>query len=151
MKKFKFSLDSVLSYKQQILDSLQAEHGVILMQVREKETELARRWTDYRAFNEEFQEKVANGLPVTDVLVYQSTLRAMEREMQKATAQLEELKKREEAKRAEVVEAKKESSSIEKLKERKLEAYYKEEAKSEERFIEEFVGVTRLAGNNGAE
>ena len=64
---------------------------------------------------------------------------------------MEELKKREEAKRAEVVEAKKESSSIEKLKERKLEAYHKEEAKSEERFIEEFVGVTRLAGNNGAE
>ena len=30
MKKFKFSLDSVLSYKQQVLDALQGEHDDIL-------------------------------------------------------------------------------------------------------------------------
>ena len=37
MKKFKFSLDSVLSYKQQVLDSLKGEHAAILAQVRAKE------------------------------------------------------------------------------------------------------------------
>ena len=56
---------------------------------------------------------------------------------------LEELRAQEEAKREQVVEAKKETSSIEKLKEKKLEAYHKEEAKSEELFIEEFVSSTR--------
>ena len=34
MKKFKFSLETVLEYKQQVLDSLQAEHGAILARVR---------------------------------------------------------------------------------------------------------------------
>ena len=37
MKKFRFSLDTVLDYKQQVLDSLRAEHGAILTQVREQE------------------------------------------------------------------------------------------------------------------
>ena len=88
MKKFKFSLDGVLSYKQQILDSLQAEHSAILAQVREKEEELTQRWADYRSYNEEFQRKAVYGLPITDVRMYQSTLRAMERGIQLATAQL---------------------------------------------------------------
>lgn len=145
MKKFKFSLDSVLSYKQQILDALQAEHGVILAQVREKEEELNQLWVDYRSWNEEFQKKAARGLPVTEVLIYQSTLRAMEREIQQTTTRLEELRQEEEAKRAEVVEAKKDSTSIEKLKDKKLALYRKEESKYEERFVEEFVSMTRLA------
>ena len=59
------------------------------------------------------------------------------------SGQLEELRKKEEAKRQEVVDAKIDTSSIEKLKEKKLEAYHKEEAKSEELFIEEFISSTR--------
>ena len=56
---------------------------------------------------------------------------------------LEELEAEAEKRREAMVEAKKETSSIEKLKEMKLEAYHKEEAKSEELFIEEFVSSTR--------
>lgn len=149
MKKFKFSLDNVLSYKQQILDSLLAEHGAILAQVRAKEDELAQRWTDYRNYNEEFRQKAEYGLSIIDARMYESTQRAMERAIQQATAQLEELKKKEEAKRTEVVEAKKESTSIEKLKDKKLALYHKEEAKSEERFIDDFVNMTRITGNAG--
>ena len=34
MKKFRFSLETVLDYKNQALDALRAEHGAILAQVR---------------------------------------------------------------------------------------------------------------------
>ena len=37
MKKFRFSLETVLDYKQQVLSALQAEHGAILAQVRDQE------------------------------------------------------------------------------------------------------------------
>ena len=37
MKKFKFALDTVLSYKQQVLDALQGEHAEILARVRNQE------------------------------------------------------------------------------------------------------------------
>ena len=40
MKKFRFSLETVLDYKQQALDALQIEHGVILAQVRAQEKEI---------------------------------------------------------------------------------------------------------------
>ena len=149
MKKFKFSLDSVLSYKQQILDSLQTEHGAIVAQVRAQEEKLDRCWRNYRQCDRDYQQEVSRGLPLTDVLMYQSRLRAMEREIQQETQALEGLKKQEEAKRAEVVEAKKESTSIEKLREKKLALYQKEEAKNEERFIEEFVTMMRLANSTG--
>ena len=49
----------------------------------------------------------------------------------------------EEAKKNEVLEARKESMIIEKLKEINLEEYRKEEAKANETFIEEFVSNSR--------
>ena len=50
-------------------------------------------------------------------------------------------RKREEKKRSEVVEAKQETSSIDKLKEKKLKEYEKAVQKQEELFIEEFVST----------
>ena len=48
MKKFRFSLETVLDYKQQVLDALQKEHGVIMAQVKEQEEYLAGLEADYR-------------------------------------------------------------------------------------------------------
>ena len=50
-----------------------------------------------------------------------------------------------ENKRNEVVAAKQDTSSLEKLKEKKLEVYHKEEQKEEEMLIEEFVSFSRIA------
>ena len=48
MKKFKFSLDSVLSYKQQVLDALKGEHAAILAEVRAQEDVVEAAWRAYR-------------------------------------------------------------------------------------------------------
>ncbi len=191
MKKFRFSLDTVLSYKQQIQDSLQSEHAESLARVRRQEklmdellakyraycTEYRERCetglpiTDvlvyqsglramereiekasaldellakYRAYCTEYRERCETGLPITDVLVYQSGLRAMEREIEKASAHLEELRRQEEKKRMEFIEAKRETASIEKLREKKLQDYQKALDKSNELFIEEFVSTGRV-------
>ena len=63
---------------------------------------------------------------------------------------MEELRKKEDAKRQEVVNAKIDTSSIEKLKEKKLELYNKEVAKSEEVLIDEFVSSARARASIGA-
>ena len=143
MKKFKFSLDTVLSYKQQVLEALQGEHALALAAVREQETLLEDLWQEYREYNAEYRRRAEEGLVLTEALMYQNGLRAAEQEIQRQTQRLEELRAEEEKKRERVVEAKKDTSSIEKLKEKKLEAYHKEEAKSEELFIEEFISSTR--------
>lgn len=150
MKKFKFALDSVLSYKEQVLESLQGEHAAILAQVREQEEVLEAVWQDYRDCNEEYRQRKAEGLSIVDAMLYQNGLRALEAEIQQETQRLEELKKQEEAKRQEVVDAKIDTSSIEKLKDKKRELYSKEVAKSEELLIDEFVSSARARASIGA-
>ena len=144
MKKFRFPLDTVLSYKQQVLDALRGEHAAILAEVHTQEEWVEHLWQEYRAYSEEYRQRSAEGLVMTEALMYQTGLRSIEREIQRETEKLDALRAKEEAKRAEVVEAKKETSSIEKLREKKLDAYHKEEAKSEEIFIEEFVSTMRV-------
>ena len=150
MKKFKFSLDSVLSYKQQVLESLQGEHAVILAQVREQEGVLERTWQDYRDCDAEYRQRKAEGITITDAMVYQNGLRVLERDIQRESDRLEELRRKEEKKRQEVVDAKIDTSSIEKLKEKKLDLYNKEAAKNEEVLIDEFVSSARARAGIGA-
>ena len=150
MKKFKFSLDSVLSYKQQVLDALKGEHAAILAQVREQEAVLEAVWQEYRDCNSEFSQRKAEGMTIADAMFYENGLRALEAEIQRETDKLAELQKKEEAKRQEVVDAKIDTSSIEKLKEHKLEDYHKTVQKAEENLIDEFVSSARARAGVGA-
>ena len=150
MKKFKFSLDSVLSYKEQVLESLQGEHAAIMAEVREQEAVLEAAWQNYRDCDAEYSQRKAEGIAITDAMVYQNGLRVLERDIQRETEKLEELRKKEEAKRQEVVDAKIDTSSIEKLKEKKLDLYNKEVAKGEEVLIDEFVSSARARTSIGA-
>ena len=151
MKKFRFSLETVLDYKQQVLDSLQMEHGVIMAQVRRQEEYLEGLEEDYRETDAEFGQQKLEGIAILDAMWYEQYLRAMERQIQQAVLRLEELRKQEEAKRAEVVAAKQDTSSIEKLKEKKLDSYNKAVQKNEEAVIDEFVMTTRaMAALQGA-
>ena len=150
MKKFKFSLDSVLSYKQQVLDALKGEHAEILAQVHAQEDVLEAVWQEYRDCNQEYSQRKAEGMTITDALVYQNGLRVLERNIQQETDKLEELRRKEEKKRQEVVNAKIDTSSIEKLKEHKLEDYNKAVMKDEEKLIDEFVSSAQARANIGA-
>ena len=150
MKKFKFSLDTVLSYKQQVLEALQGEHALALAAVREQEALLENLWGQYRDYNAEYRRRAEEGLPLTEALMYQNGLRAAEQEIQRETQHLEELRAEEEKRREKVIEAKKDTSSIEKLREKKLDAYHKAEAKSEEQFIDEFISAARVNAAVGA-
>ena len=143
MKKFRFSLETVLDYKNQALDALRAEHGAILAQVRAQERVIADLEAEHREADEDFTQRKLEGINVLDALSFEQYLRALERKLQVEYYKLEELRRREERKRDQVVEARKETATIEKLKEHKLEDYRKAEQKDEEQRIEEFVSTTR--------
>lgn len=143
MKKFSFSLDTVLKYKNQVLDSLQNEHGKAVKQVNEQEEHIHCLQTEYQNCNESFNEKKIVGMTIVEASFYESYFRQMESKIKKEYIKLEKLEHIAEQKRIEMVEAKKETASIEKLKEKKVEQHNKEVAKSEELFIEEFVSHCR--------
>ena len=146
MKKFQFSLDTVLDYKQQVLTSLQSEHGAILLRVRQQEEVLEQTEHAHRELNEEFTRRRAEGISIKDALMLESGLRVLERDIDREAQKLLALQKQEEKKRDEVIEAKKDASSLEMLRDKKLEQYRKEEAKQDELFIEEIVSSTRGHG-----
>lgn len=150
MKKFKFSLDTVLSYKEQVLDALKGEHAAILVKVREQEDYLEELWNKYRGYNAEYSQRKLEGMTILDATIYQSGLRHMEDVIQQETERLEMLRKEEEAKRQEVVEAKKETASLDKLKDKKLDLYNKSVQKAEENLIDEFVSSARSRSGAGA-
>lgn len=150
MKKFKFSLDTVLSYKQQALDAAKAEHGAILARVREQEQVVDREEQCYREYNLEYRQRKEEGLTIGEAAVYQNGLRAQEMRIQREIDRLEALKKQEEEKRAQMIEAKKESASLEKLREQKLDAYNKAVQKSEEAMIDELISRNRAVAAAGA-
>ena len=150
MKKFRFSLETVLDYKQQVLDALQAEHGAILARVQAQEQVLEDLEQQHRDLDAEFTQRKLEGISILDAMHYEQYLRAAEREIEKAAQLLEQLRQEEERKRAQVVAAKQDTSSLEKLKEKKLELYNKAVQKSEEAMIDEFVSTTRAIAAQSA-
>lgn len=146
MKKFKFSLETVLSYKQQVLDTVKGEYAEMQARVRAQEAVLEAVERRYREYNEEFRTRKQEGLPITDAIIYQNGLRVLEADMRREAERLEELRQQAEEKRLEMVEARKETASLEKLREKKLDAYQKAMMKSEEASLEEFVSAARIDG-----
>ena len=149
MKKFSFPLETVLDYKNQALDALRMEHGAILAQVRAQEKVIEDLETEYRQSDADFTQRKLEGINILDAMSYETYLRSLERKLQEEYRKLERLQKREEEKRAQVVEARKETATIEKLKEHKLEDYRRAEQKEEEKRIEEFVSNTRAMAAMG--
>ena len=150
MKKFFFPLDTVLRYKEQVLDSLKAEHARILVKIRECENAIDELEHEQRQCGLEFQQNKMNGMKINEMHTYENYLDALRLKIKRKRELLAKLQEQEEAKRNEVVEAKKETSSIDKLKERKRFEYDKELQKQEEQSIEEFVttrdAMARLNG-----
>lgn len=141
MKKFRFSLETVLDYKQQALDALLGEHGALREQVTRQEKTLAQAEDNYQSQNQLFRQREREGMTITEAMIFEASLRGMEATIQRESDLLVQIRQKELAKREEVVEAKKETSSLEKLREKKLDIHHKAEQKSEEAFVEEFVST----------
>lgn len=144
MKKFTFSLDTVLSYKQQVQEARQSEHGEALLRMRRQETLLQQLTEQYRAYGQDYARRCALGLTQTEVMMAQTTLRAMERQLEEEETLLQQLRRREETCRQAVVEAKRETATLEKLRKKKHTEYQKAADKAQELLVEEFVTVGRL-------
>lgn len=142
MKKFNFPLDTVLNYKDQVLDNLKNEHAQIVAKVASQEKKIEELSDQRRSACVRFQEETQNGIAINVMREYETYIAFMQQKILAEQGVLQRMKKKEEQKRSEVVEARKEVISIEKLKEKKLLQYNKEVLRSEELFIEEFVSNT---------
>lgn len=150
MKKFQFPLDTVLDYRRQVQDSLQVELGAVTAEVRRQEEVLSAARQRYSEINQEYREKKARGMRIAEVRGYETALEVQEAVIAGETAKLRKLQRQMEAKRRELVSAKQDASSVEKLREKKLRAYTKDLEKSQEQFIDDLVCARSGSARNAS-
>lgn len=145
MKKYHFSLDNVLNFREQVLENLKSEHAQVLAQLAEQENkinELKSKIKDTEKWlYKTMEEGTADIGRIQECRYY---INRLDQLLKEAGEELMRLRKVEEAKRAEVIAAKKDKASIQKLKEKSQEEYRLAYQKDEEKQIEEFVGNKRL-------
>ena len=147
MKKFQFSLNTVLGYKQQVMEGLQNEHAILTQRVRKQEEHLQELRRSYLAYNREFREAEAEGITIAEAMKFENGLHFWEKEIEQGTRLLEKYQAETEEKRKQVVAARQDTASIEKLRDKKHESYLNDVRKSEELFIEELVAAKRATAS----
>lgn len=144
MKQFRYRLETVLDYKNQVLDNLKSEHAVILQSVNKKQEEIHGLNRELSGMEQEFDRTKEAGATIQNYRLFDMCIGRMEEIIDEEKERLKVLKKKEEQKKQEVITAKVDTSKFEKLRDKKYREYQKEAAKAEEMFIEEFVSNTSL-------
>lgn len=148
MKRFKYSLENVLHYKEQILDSIKAEHGTLLAQIRKKEREIQNLEEKLVSAQDKIDDLKKQDVQIKDICLYGMYISEMEDQIQKKQEQLQFLQQQEEKKKEQVIAAKIDTSRYEKLKDRRENEYEKAAKKAQELFIEEFASRTARYSQN---
>ena len=139
MKVFEFPLDKVLNYKEQIENNLKSEHAQIIKSIADKDKEKQELLGVYAQKARQREQQLESGLNAASFQMYDRYFQRIITEVEEKQDVIERLRTREESKRKEVIHARMETASIEKLKEKKLQEYEQAVQKSEEQMIEEFV------------
>lgn len=144
MKQFKYRLETVLDYKNQVLDNLKSEHAVIIQSVNQKQEEIHGLNRELTGMESEFDRTKEAGATIQNYRLFDMCIGRMEEIIDEEKERLKILRKKEEEKKQEVISAKVDTSKFEKLKDKKYREYQKEAAKADETFIEEFVSNTSM-------
>ena len=139
MKRFQFTLDKLMGYKDQVLSKekndlaqLRSDQLKVISEKEEMEQKL-------RESGEEFAEKAALGMSITEITMFKGFHNALIDQIRLKEKQISEFDDRIAKQLNVVVEASKDVNSLEKLRDKQLEEYRFRVNKSEEQFIEEYV------------
>jgi len=143
LKKFHFTLDTLLNYKDQVLEreknslaSLNAQkiEAMNLKEALEHEMKEAQDDFNYRA---------QKGISAMEMFIFKEHHNTLRLRIEDAKRSIESLETAVERQLGVVTEASKEVKSLEKLEEKQLEDYNFKAAKADEQFIEEYVIAAR--------
>lgn len=149
MKKFQFKLDTVMDYKQQVLENRLIEHGAAAARAQAQQEvfeQVLERRTEYE---DEYRQKKTAGLTIWELQMYQDCLEALHREETREQERLNQLRRIEEEKRSRVIESRTETATLEKLRDIKHKEYLQEMQKEDERFIDDLTAARRFMANAG--
>lgn len=139
MKKFQYSLETVMDYKTQLLDRVQREFSEVMARLRRQRQYLELLYERRRELETEFGKLKQRGGAIQRFQLFQEVLDRRSEEILLEEGRLRKLQVETDRKQTELVEAKVDVSKFEKLKEHKLSDYQRDIRKADERFIEEFI------------
>lgn len=139
MAKFKFSLKSVEKYRNITLDEAKAKYAKAVSDVNKQNDILLSIKKELADINRELNYKNSQGITILEHQGYKVYIKILENNIKNEEDKLKGLKKIEHRRRKELIVAKTDVMSIEKLREKRFEEYRKEETKKEELATEEFV------------
>lgn len=150
MKKFKFSLDRIRDYKEQLLD----REKNALAQLREQMRKLDERRLDleneFSILNEELTQKTISGITVIEVKSYHYRLDNTRYQIKQLERDIVVLQGAIDRQLKVVVAASQEVSGLDKLHEKQLDEYNKMVAKADEQVIAEYVSTKLVRERQGA-
>ena len=145
MQRFQFRLEPVLNFKQQGLDALMLELSAIQASVVAQENRRSAAYARLAEYDAESVRKSAEGLSVIEALERQSCQQVLARRARREDDELARLRREAEKKREEVVEARKETHSLERLRETRQNEYNAALAKAEEKELDDLTAARRAA------
>lgn len=139
MKRFEFSLNKLMGYKQQVLDREKNDLAHLRRQQQQYMDEKAALEEKLRSSNREFCARSAQGMTVMQISVFKGYHQSLSGQIKELEASIEKMETKVQKQLSVVIEATKEVSSLEKLEGKQLEEYNFKAAKAEEQFIAEYV------------
>lgn len=139
MKKFQFSLQKLMDFREQELDRQKNTLNTLrgeLFKIEEATAQLRRKVLTESA---ELERVCSNGAQAYEISMRKRYIVTLQQEIHAKEAQAIEKRAEIEAQLGVVVEATKDVKTLEKLEEKQLEEYKALETKENEQFIEEFV------------
>ncbi|HHX71896.1 MAG TPA: hypothetical protein GX701_03080 [Clostridiales bacterium] len=147
MKKFKFSLQSVLFYDTFLQNKETQRLNILKAEYQSLDNARQALQASYDREVSEFHVQCAKGLPARKVLAMRLMMEDMKSQIQSLEMRLLQMQEQIDRQREKLIAVTTDKMTVEKLRENKFEAYTEEVRKKEEIIIEEFVANTasRLA------
>ncbi len=142
MKRFNFTLGKLLDYKEQVLSKEKNDLAALRGLRNQAEEEKIQLEETLKTSGEEFAAKAAEGMSVNDITMFKNFHSALFRQIKDTEEKIADLDRKIQNQTEVVVRASKDVNSLEKLRDKQLEEYRFNVAKSEEQFIEEYVSVS---------
>ncbi|MCL1904095.1 MAG: flagellar FliJ family protein [Oscillospiraceae bacterium] len=144
MKKFKFSLDKLQNYKEQVLESEKNALGILRGELRDLNIELDGLLHLINLKSDELEHMMIKSVTPANFAASKRFITFKQQEVHALRRRIAAKEDEIAAQLEVVVESNKEVNTLEKLEERQLEEYNYAALKEEELFIDEFVSNQRI-------
>lgn len=143
MKRFEFSLESVLRHRRRIEEERQQALAQLGRQRAEKEKEAERTSQHRDNVIDELEKKQQSEMDVRDILECYSRIYSLERTLRKEIVEIRQLRCNEDKARQDLTTASKDRKLLDRLRERRFDEYRHQAGIEEQKLIDEF-GVLRF-------